>query len=316
MADNVQLPVTGTGTADIVQATDDVTSVHYPIVKLADGTLGNTTAIAAGGGVEAGALRVTLASDSTGVVSVDDNGGALTVDGTVAVSSLPALAAGTNNIGDVDVLTVPAPLSTTGGGTEATALRVTIANDSTGVVSIDDNAGSLTVDNAGTFAVQSGGNVAHDAADSGNPVKVGGRAISSLAGATLVAAADRTDFLTGLDGVQLVRPYASNADIKSQRVADTAGTSTAFTAFGAVASTYNYLTTLTIYNSSATAGYVDIRDGAAGSVLFTAPAPAAGGSVISFPVPLRSTVNTALAYDVSGAISTVYISAVGFQSKV
>lgn len=39
-----------------------------------------------GGGVEATALRVTLASDSTGVVSVDDNGGALTVDGTVAVS--------------------------------------------------------------------------------------------------------------------------------------------------------------------------------------------------------------------------------------
>lgn len=33
-----------------------------------------------------------------------------------------------------------------GGGTEATAQRVTIANDSTGVLSVDDNAGSLTVD--------------------------------------------------------------------------------------------------------------------------------------------------------------------------
>jgi hypothetical protein len=60
-------------------------------------------------------------------VPVTDNGGSLTVDGTVAVSgsvavtgtfwqatqpvslaSLPALAAGTNNIGDVDVLTLPA----------------------------------------------------------------------------------------------------------------------------------------------------------------------------------------------------------------
>lgn len=57
-----------------------------------------------------------------------------------------ALPAGSNNIGDVDVLTVPAPLSTTGGGTEATAQRVTIANDSTGVLSVDDNGGSLTVD--------------------------------------------------------------------------------------------------------------------------------------------------------------------------
>lgn len=57
-----------------------------------------------------------------------------------------ALPAGTNNIGDVDVLTVPAPLSTSGGGTEASALRVTLANDSTGLVSVDDNGGSLTVD--------------------------------------------------------------------------------------------------------------------------------------------------------------------------
>src|SRR5574342_1184860 len=58
-----------------------------------------------------------------------------------------ALPAGANNIGDVDVLTVPAPLSTTGGGTEAAALRVTVASDSTGVLSVDDNSGSLTVDN-------------------------------------------------------------------------------------------------------------------------------------------------------------------------
>jgi len=39
-----------------------------------------------GGGAESGALRVTLANDSTGVVSVDDGGGALTVDGTVTAN--------------------------------------------------------------------------------------------------------------------------------------------------------------------------------------------------------------------------------------
>jgi len=64
----------------------------------------------------------------------------------VALSPNSPIPAGTNNIGDVDVLTVPAPLSTTGGGTEAAALRVTIANDSTGLVSVDDNGSSLTVD--------------------------------------------------------------------------------------------------------------------------------------------------------------------------
>lgn len=61
----------------------------------------------------------------------------------------------------VDVITMP---TTTvdwagtappiGAGVEATALRVTVATDSTGVLSIDDNGGSLTVDNGGTFATQ------------------------------------------------------------------------------------------------------------------------------------------------------------------
>lgn len=40
-------------------------------------------------------------------------------------------------------------LAVVGGGTETGALRVTIANNSTGVLSVDDNGDSLTVDNAG-----------------------------------------------------------------------------------------------------------------------------------------------------------------------
>lgn len=100
------------------------------------------------------ALRATdkgeLYVKQTDAVPITDNAGSLTVDGTVTAN----LAAGTNNIGDIDVLSVPAPLSTTGGGTEATALRVTVASDSTGVLSVDDNGGALTVDNGGTFAVQ------------------------------------------------------------------------------------------------------------------------------------------------------------------
>lgn len=56
------------------------------LVGLMDATIGSTTKVAAGGGTEANALRVTIASDSTGLVSVDDNGGSLTVDGTVSIS--------------------------------------------------------------------------------------------------------------------------------------------------------------------------------------------------------------------------------------
>lgn len=84
-------------------------------------TIDNAALSVTGTGVESGALRVTIATDSTGLISVDDNGGSITIDGTVSanlnaginnigdvdVLSLPALPAGTNNIGDVDVLTLP-----------------------------------------------------------------------------------------------------------------------------------------------------------------------------------------------------------------
>jgi hypothetical protein len=100
-------------------------------------------------------------ADGGGSLTVDDGGGTLTVDGTVALDSGTltaletitigtALPAGNANIGDVDVASVPAPLSTTGGGLEATALRVTIASDSTGIVSVDDNGGTLSVDDGGS----------------------------------------------------------------------------------------------------------------------------------------------------------------------
>jgi hypothetical protein len=40
-----------------------------------------------GGGAEATALRVTIANDSTGLLSIDDGGGSITVDGTVTVTA-------------------------------------------------------------------------------------------------------------------------------------------------------------------------------------------------------------------------------------
>jgi hypothetical protein len=138
MADNVAITA-GTGTNIAADEVTDATlgSCKVQYVKLMDGTLDGTTKAAIGANG--------LACD---------------------VKALPAIPAGTNNIGDVDVLTVPAPLSTTGGGTEATALRVTIATDSTGVVSIDDNGGALTVDGSVTVTQATGSNL-HAVLDAG-----------------------------------------------------------------------------------------------------------------------------------------------------
>jgi hypothetical protein len=130
----------------------------------------------------------------------------------VDVTRLPALPAGTANIGDVDVLTVPAPLSTAGNGTAATAHRVTIASDSTGVVGLaagsnnigdvdvasiaagDNNIGNVDIvtmpalpagtNNIGDVDVLTlpgvGGLAAHASATSGNPVYIAGRASAAI----------------------------------------------------------------------------------------------------------------------------------------
>ena len=114
----------------------------------------------------------------------------------------------------------------------------------------------------------------------------------------------------------VTKPLTTFGDIIVTRVTNTDGASTAFTAFGAVANIRNFISTITVYNSSTTNGFLDLRDGTAGTVIYTIPLPALGGATINFPVPLRQpTANTALAYDVSAALTTVYISAVGFQSK-
>lgn len=149
----VPVSATNLDIRDLSSATDSIAVTDGGGSLTVDGTVGVSGSVAVtnaalsvtGGGVEATALRVTVASDSTGVLSVDDNGGSLTVDGTVGVSGSVAV---TN-----------AALSVTGGGVEASALRVTIASDSTGVLSVDDNGSSLTVD--GTVAVSGvGGTVA------------------------------------------------------------------------------------------------------------------------------------------------------------
>lgn len=70
MANNVAITA-GSGTT---MRSDDVSGVQYPYVKLADGTEDSSTVVASGNGVAAAALRVTVASDSTGTVAATQSG--------------------------------------------------------------------------------------------------------------------------------------------------------------------------------------------------------------------------------------------------
>jgi hypothetical protein len=227
------LTVDGTVTANL-SATDNA---------VLDSIDTNTTyGLTTGGGTETGALRVTLANNSTGVLSVDDNGGSLTVDN-ADLSTIAGAVTGTEM--QVDIVTSALPtgaataanqstangtLSTiesntdygqaTGGGVEANALRVTLANDSTGVLTVDDGGSTLSIDDGGGTITVDGtvtassttGNVAHDAADSGNPVKVGHKAknFDGSAPGSAVAENDRVDSIADVYGRQYVETTHPN----------------------------------------------------------------------------------------------------------
>jgi len=74
-------------TITMTLADNDPAVVDLAAIEVTQGTIaGDTTSldgkVTTGGGVEAGAVLVTVASDSTGVLSVDDGTGSLTVDPT------------------------------------------------------------------------------------------------------------------------------------------------------------------------------------------------------------------------------------------
>ena len=278
----VTQPVSGTVTANL-GATDNAVLDQIEV----NTSYGDSV----GAGTEAAALRVTLANDSTGLLSVDDNGGSLTIDN--------------------------AQLSVTGGGTEAAAMRVTIANDSTGVLSIDDNGGSLTVDGTVT-ASSTTGNAAHDAAAAGNPVLIGSRATAGVEALTEVAEADASYISTDLQGVVITRPYIAAQEHVQYHVVNTAGTELVVTGLDAGgAGIHNYVTSVIVHNAHAsTNGFIQLLDGTGGTPMATFPAPATGGAVINFTQPIKQpTANTALYWDASAAITTLYVTIIGYQGQ-
>lgn len=158
------------------------------------------------------------------------------------------------------------------------------------------------------------GNVAHDAADSGAPIKFGGRARTTEI--TAVASDDRTDAIFDKVGKQVVLPYAIPESFVSGAIT-TAMTGTTSTSLVAApgAGLRNYLTTIIVSNSHATVGTdVIIQDGSGGTTLLTIPAAAVyGGAVITLPTPLRqpTTATAIFCANVTTGASTK-VSAVGY----
>lgn len=241
-------------------------------------TVDNAALAVTGGGVEASALRVTLASDSTGLVSVDDNGGSLTVDGTVTAN----LAAGTNNIGDVDVVTLPAiPAGTNNIG------DVDIASGPTGA-----------------SALQVQGTAAHDAATAGNPVLAGGQMETMADSAPGTRAGTDGDAvkLATADGALYVIPTGPQTWSYHEDSSSALTDATVHAAPGAGLSLY--VTDIVCSTGAATALNIFFEESTT-KVLgpYYLEAVAGRGLAIHFGTPKKITANTALTVTTSAAIA-------------
>lgn len=153
----------------------------------------------------------------------------------------------------------------------------------------------------------------HDSPEGTTLLMNGGSAAAGLAGATMVADNDATNFHAGIDGVQIVRPHCPLEDIVTGNASNTDGTSFSVIAAGA-AGVKHYLTQVTITNTSTSSIFCEIKDGT--TAKWTIPVPAQGGATVSFTVPIPGTAATAWNCDPSAATTTVYCSMAAFKSKI
>jgi hypothetical protein len=325
--------VTGTGGTFPVTDSGGSLTVDAPVgtpvfVRLSDGSSAISTlpvslaSVPSHAVTNAGTFAVQAAQSGTWTVQpgntanttawlVTGTGGTFPVTGTFWQATQPVSNAGTFAVQvDGTALTRLTDIETNtdsgavvGNGAAATAQRVTLANDSTGTVATVSTVTTLT-----------GGGVAHDSADSGNPHKIGAKATTALSGLTLVANADRTDLFAGVDGVQITRNHCNLEDVVVGNASNTDGTSTEVIA-AAGSGIKQYLTSVTLTNMSSTGIYVEMKSGT--TVRWRFPVPANSGVTHRFDPPLPpNAANEAWNFDPSAAATTIYCSAMGFKSKV
>lgn len=272
--------VTGTGSQRVTIASDN-TAFTVNVGTFPDNEpfnvaqINGVTPLMGNGVTGTGSQRVTVASDNT----------AFTVNIGTFPDNEPFNAAqwgGTASAGGSGAATAGSP-------------RIIAATDSPDVTALqimDD------WDNAASDGASVSGDVAHDAADAGEPVKIGGRA--NLDEPTAVAENDRVNAWFDLHGRQII--LVGHGDPESPVTANgsAAGVSV-IAAPGAGVSLH--ICKGSLHNSAAAEAVVSLRDGAAGTIRFTANLAADGGGCL-FDFGSRGwklTANTAFVMDAASA---------------
>lgn len=335
MADNVAI-TPGSG-ATI--ATDDVSGVQFQKVKLDGGGDGASSPITGDttNGLDVDVTRVQGTVTISGTVTADTGTGypSVATDGSAAPTT-GIMQMGIDGSGNAQRI-----LTTTGGELKAINMgwdagtssyvevtvdptlsdgesnsvahlnvhsRTSVYNGSTWDRVRGDTTNGMDVDVTrvqGVVDIE--GNVAHDSADSGNPDKIGMRARSTVI--TSVASDDRADAIGTLQGYVITYPYALPQSSLTGTASATGTADTSIIAAQGAGITVN-VTTITVYNDSTTNTFVNIKDGTTTRLVI--PAPAKGGAMVTLPSPLRITANTAFQFASGSAVTTMYVSAVGF----
>lgn len=249
-------------------------------------------------------------------VDVDEIGGvAPSLNTGVRDAGTQRVTVATDDLVPISAASLPLPA---GAATSAAQLpdghNVTVDNASIAITAaalpLPSGAATSAAQLADGHGVAAAGDIAHDAPDSGNPVKTGGKAKAfdgTPAGAD-VAEDDRVDSYHTPDGRQYVETAHPNYFSASVDYATAQTNATVQAAPGA--SLKNYITDIIISNG-ATAGNITLLDGSGGSVLLELYPAVNGGLTISLRTPIAQTANTLLAIT-STTVTTHTVTICGF----
>lgn len=292
-SDTLQAAATGTGNGTSLNVEG-----HSTVVATVN--ISATATVTFEGSEDSGTTWVALNANRSGADTI----------GSTAVNSAQN---GAYTINVAGFMLMRARISAFTSGTVTVTAHATPQAGTARVINANLVAGTASIGSLSTVTTLTGGGVAHDAADSGNPHKIGTKAVAALSAQTLVAANDRSNAFSDLDGAVLIREDATLGDQVNGNASNTDGTSTQVLAAGA-AGIKHYITDVTLTNTSASNIYVELKDGT--TVKWTFPVPANGGVTHHFRTPLAGTAATAWNFDPSAAATTVYCSVAGFKTKI
>lgn len=297
MADNTTL---NSGSGGDVISTDDIAGVKVQRVKVqfgADGAASDVTSTATN------PLPVALSDVDNAVLDTIAAGQLADGHNVVVTDGVDTIAIFGSSASDAEA-TTSKPLNTASfsysfNGTTWDRMRGSVAD-------------GLLVNLGGNNDVTASGNVAHDAADSGSPVKIGGKAkaFDGTAPGTDVAEDDRVDAIYTVSGIQ----YVENAHPNHWDVSvDYAAAQTNATVKAAPGAGLKLYITDVIISNGATAGNITLLDGSGGTVKLELYPAINGGMTHSFKNPIALTANTLLAIT-STTVTTHSVTVSGFTA--